>query len=177
MRSPVTAEPLAKEAPAPSTGLSEEEKGPAFEEWVADRFPKVSFERKHWRSDKITAAGRYAESNKDPDMEVDLVLGRTHYPFAVECKWRARMPDGEVQFAEPYQIENYRAYMQRTKRPVFIVLGVGGSPSAPSFLYCIPVQNAGNGTKSSMELLTHYRQSMSRKAGFYFDVMHGTLKY
>jgi len=177
LRNTAATEPVAQEAPAPTTGLTDEEKGLAFEQWVADRFPKESFELKHWRSDKMSANGRYAESNKDPDMEVDLVLGRKRYPFAVECKWRARMNDGVVKFAEPYQIRNYLDFMKRTESPVFVVLGVGGEPSAPSFLFIVPVQLAGNGTLSSMELLTHHKQKMSRKAGFFYDIVHHTLKY
>ncbi len=131
LRSPTAAEVAAMEAPAPTSGLSDEEKGYAFERWVADRFPKQSFDLKHWRSDKMTPNGRYAESNKDPDMEVDLVLGTKRYPFAVECKWRARMNDGTMKFAEPYQIENYKAYMKRTGRPVFVVGEVSATEDRP----------------------------------------------
>lgn len=156
--------------------LSAEEKGVAFEQWVADRFPKERFRIKHWRSDKMSPTGQYAESNKDPDLEVDLLLGRNSHPFAVECKWRARMNDGAVQFAEAYQIVNYRKFAERTKRPVFIVLGVGGEPSAPEFLFVVPLAQASTGKLSSTELLTNHRQSMGRQS-FFFDHEAGTLRY
>jgi hypothetical protein len=175
LRSPAASEPLAKEAPA-TAGLTEEEKGVAFEEWVADRFPKLSFELKHWRSDKRSAAGRYAESNKDPDLEVDLVLGSRRYPFAVECKWRARIVDGVVRLAEPYQVENYKAYYKRTSRPVFVVVGLGGAPSAPAELFIVPLERMAAGTIAGGDLLVRYKQSMSRK-GFFYDPVHAILKY
>lgn len=173
---PVPPMAAAAAAPATATPLTDEEKGLAFEQWVADRFPKRSFELRHWRSDKISGTGRYAESNRDPDLEVDLVLGSNRYPFAVECKWRARFNDGIMRLAEPYQVERYKAYAERTKRRVFIALGVGGTPSAPADLFIIPLPLVGNGTLSTTDLITTHRQSMSR-TGFFFDVVSGTLKY
>ena len=156
--------------------LSAEEKGVAFEQWVADRFPKERFRIKHWRSDKMSPTGQYAESNKDPDLELDLLLGRNSHPFAVECKWRADLDAGTMQIAKSYQVVNYRKFAERSKRPVFIVVGVGGEPSKPESLFVVPLQRAGNGTIGSLELLTNFKQTMSRQS-FFFDHEAGTLRY
>lgn len=166
------AEPVVVPPPAPT----DEQKGFEFESWVADRFPSRSFDLKDWRSDKRTANGRYAKSARDPDLVIDLVLGVNRFPFAVECKWRQHHNDGVVELAKPGKLDIYRSYAQAEKRPVFIVLGVDGLPSAPTYLYIVPLTDMSSATMSVAELKP-YMQRMSRKDGFFFDREKTVLKY
>ena len=78
-----TEEPEAPAAEAP-TPPTDEGKGLAFEQWVAERFPRDLFQLIHWHSDKRADNGRYAEGDRDPDMEVDLTIAKRTFAFAVE---------------------------------------------------------------------------------------------
>lgn len=167
-------EPAAVEV-AQTTSATPEEKGRAFEEWVVHRLPQGLFALKDWRGDKVSAQGRYAESNGKPDFEVDLKLGPKRYPFAVEGKWRQGFRDGTLSFSDPEQLTRYRDYARETGRPVFLAIGLGGTPDAPAELFIVPLTDARTGTMN-VSALKDYKQSMSRTA-FYFDVVHSTLKY
>jgi hypothetical protein len=150
------------------------EKGLAFEKWVADRFKRDVYKVKHWRSDKRSNDGVYADSNSDPDLLVDFIMGQIHQRLAVECKWRASFQSGTIELAKEHQIQNYRTYAAREKCKVFILLGVGGTPSAPADLYVIPVEQTRNGSVSYAEVLP-FKQRMSMST-FYYDTHTGVLK-
>jgi len=46
--------------------------------------------------------GRYAESNKDPDIVFRLNTKNGQHYFAVECKWRSNFYQGKVEIAMPW---------------------------------------------------------------------------
>jgi len=63
------------------------EKGRQFEEFTVSRFNPGYFAITEWRGDKVAADGRFAESNRYPDLEMELrvqnqrlmlVSGRPH---------------------------------------------------------------------------------------------------
>lgn len=117
-----------------------EKKGRDFEKYVVSRFPKKYYSIKEWRSDKCVN-GHYAESNTYPDLEMTLQLGKSEYPFAVECKWRHEFSDkGYIQWCEDSQLDRYRQYASDKALPVFIIIGVGGEPSSPEYVYCVPLK-------------------------------------
>lgn len=118
------------------------QKGDEFERYVVHLFPKNrNFVLHHWRSDKISN-GVYAASNQHPDLEIIYNDGSTESRkiFAVECKWRARFIDDKIEWASEQQINNYLNYQRETKIPVYVAIGVGGTPSSPSFLFFVPLQ-------------------------------------
>jgi len=162
--------------PTANAGRTESEvKGTDFEMWVADKFRSDLFEMRHWSGDKRTANGRSATSDQEPDMQWDLKLGNKRYPFAVECKWRTDFIQGRLDMAKTYQVKNYLRYAMDEDIPVFIVLGVGGKPSAPKDLYIVPIEKATEGVLSFAELQP-YRQPMKRLS-FYYDVFSKSLSY
>lgn len=112
-----------------------EEKGRAFEEYVVSHFNKKYFTLKEWRGDKYYE-GNYAESNRYPDMEYEFSLNDKIIPFAVECKWRSKFKNEQIQWATEEQADIYRKFEKEKDMPVFVVIGVGGSPSAPRASIC-----------------------------------------
>ncbi|MBK8615363.1 MAG: hypothetical protein IPN85_18320 [Flavobacteriales bacterium] len=94
--------------------------------------------------------------------------------LAVECKWRASFQSGTIELAKEHQVQNYRSYAGREQCKVFILLGVGGTPAAPSDLYVIPVEQTKNGTLSYAEVLP-FKQRMNLTT-FYYDTQVGLLK-
>ena len=138
-----------------------EQKGQDFENYVVHKFSKKYYTLKEWRSDKYSN-GRYAEANTYPDMELTLHLGKNDYTFAVECKWRSSFRDnGSLTWADEAQIARYRKFAYKQLMPVFVVLGVGGEPSYPAQVYCVPLQ-ALKYTEVRKDYLEKFKHDMSR---------------
>lgn len=110
--------------------------------------------REHWTValDKVLLRMYYAdmgiktlgdicpESNRHPDFVFDY-QGKG---FAVECKWREKLPhDLSRDILPEEKISIYQQFSVERNIPVFIVLGVGDEPSNPELLYNILGRNEG----------------------------------
>jgi hypothetical protein len=115
-------------------------KGLAFEKFVVSRFSKDFFDIIDWRGDK-SHQGFYPQSNCFPD----LVMHYTpkHIDFAVECKWRQNFYDHFDQKIQD-QIETYKKFSAERQLKVFLVIGIGGSPHAPTHLYIVPLREVSD---------------------------------
>lgn len=122
----------------------EKEAGKQFENYLITKFDREAFGILNWQSDKFYK-GRYAESNMHPDFLIEL---RSPYApktkFAVECKYRSAYFQGGIELAKDYQLKNYRNFEKENRTPVFIILGVGGSPMAPDEIFTIPLKEILN---------------------------------
>jgi hypothetical protein len=117
------------------------EKGLAFEKYVTTLFHKKDgFQLVDWRGDKFNK-GIYALSIQYPDLEYRFKAGSEQYHFAIECKWRSTFSKGAIQLGEDYQLENYKQFAREKRMPVYILLGVGGSPPGPAELFVIPLSD------------------------------------
>ena len=76
-----------------------------------------------------------------PDLQLELKLESEKYPFAVECKWRNDFWKGIIEWARDAQISSYQEFQVSKDMPVFIALGVGGTPSDPRDLFIIPLSH------------------------------------
>lgn len=111
-------------------------KGREFEDYVLGLFHlHDGFILKEWQGDK-TLGNICPENNRLPD----LVFDYQGKGFAVECKWRAKLPYNINRdlFATD-KLAIYQHYSTDRSIPVFIVLGLGGEPSNPEQLYNIPL--------------------------------------
>lgn len=153
-----------KESVADTTDA--ETKGLEFEKYVVSNFSKKYFTLNEWRGDKYID-GRYAESNTYPDLEYTLHLKSGDYKFAIECKWRSKTnTQGEVQWCNKAQLKRYNNFADNKDMPVFIVLGIGGKPSNPDEVYCIPLKELHSNTVRH-ESIEQYRHDTSKQ--FYYD--------
>jgi len=115
------------------------QKGTDFEKYVA----AIS----DWtRDNHDKSKGIYVESNTNPDLVIRYKP--TNEKFAVECKYRSgfyrsqKINGPVVKWAAPDQIKRYNAYSRSNRIPVFVVVGVGGSPNNPETMFCIPLNDA-----------------------------------
>jgi len=127
-------------AAATAATSHEEDTGRAFEQFILDKFPKDRFNLVEWRSDK-SSNGKVSESSRWPDLQLELNLQDAKHPFAVECKWRNDFWKGIIEWARDAQISTYQEFQLSRDMPVFIALGVGGSPSDPRDLFIIPLSH------------------------------------
>lgn len=133
-----------------------EKKGYEFEKYVVKKFDKTYFKILQWQSDKFHA-GHFPLNNLHPDMVFQYTDSRTTRKFAVECKWRAELFKGRVELARMDQLNNYKEFSNRERMPVFIVLGLGGTPTAPENVYVIPLDEIRSNCMNQKELDKYYR--------------------
>ena len=133
-----TAHPISTMKTPQTETLDEQHKGRTFEEFILDKFPKDRFKLVEWRSDKVFN-GRFPEASKWPDLQLELKLRSEKHPFAVECKWRNDFWKGIIEWARDAQISSYQEFQVSKEMPVFIALGIGGTPSDPRDLFIIPL--------------------------------------
>ena len=149
------------------------EKGVAFEEYIVSRFSKKYFSLKEWRGDK-SSNGVYAQSNTYPDMEYTFKLHGETYNFAVECKWRAKYnKENKVEWSYEEQLARYRQFAKDKNIPVFIVIGIGGTPSDPANVFVVPLASIKN-VELSKSWLENYRHDLSKN--MFFDIPTQSLR-
>ena len=105
-----------------------------------------------WQGDK-SLGSLYPENNSNPD----FVFRYGQQQFAIECKWREslRGEKSKNPFTEK-NIENYNHFSKERKMPVTIVLGIGGEPCNPEWLYIIPLENIAE-VSSTYALITKFQ--------------------
>ncbi len=116
------------------------EKGEQFEKFVVKKFDKRYFNLKEWRGDK-EINGISAETNQYPDLEFEFHLKRIKKIFAVECKWRQNFYKNGIQWSKTEQVARYNTYATEKKIPVFVVIGVGGTPDNPAEIFVVPLKS------------------------------------
>jgi hypothetical protein len=142
-----------------------EEKGREFEYFVLDRFNQRFFTLLEWQGDK-SHNGRYALSNMNPDMVFRFKSSMHCIHFAVECKWRKDTTNGLIEWARDYQLDNYKNFANQRRMPVFIILGIGGSPANPESVFIMPINEIYSNILSEEQLGKYYR---FRKSNFYLQ--------
>lgn len=127
--------------------IQNKQKGDAFEEFMVRTLANTDSELLHWRGDKICFDDDdnilSPTATTWPDLEWRCKHSGKH--FAVECKWRRswQRKDPKVQIAkDPRKMSDYLSFGTERGIPVFIALGIGGSPDNPRELYLIKLTEA-----------------------------------
>ena len=112
-------------------------KGTRFEQYVSSLFPEPVFVIQDRTRDVSKFLNRHVESDTHPDFV--FRNQKTGKSFAVECKWRGRWAKGNSGelgiWWNKDQGARYSAYEKTSDIPVFVALGIGGSPEKPTEVY------------------------------------------
>ena len=112
-------------------------KGDEFERFVRiNLFPPINYALLHKNHDYFTSQDFYIESSKEPDFKFKSVRSETE--FFVEAKYRSRFYSGKLEWCKTYQLRRYQVINKIA--PIFIVIGVGGHPTAPGQVFLIPMK-------------------------------------
>lgn len=142
--------------------------GHAFERHVIGLFGGKDFKVLRWMQDGLRPR---EEIDVSPDLVVEHVP--TGVVLGIECKFRSGLFEGNIAWAKEYQPAKYQRYAERTGHRVFIVIGVGGAPGDPDYMYCLPLWQARFNFLDP-SVLKRYRRSPRRK--FTYDRASGELK-
>ena len=141
--------PVAKQIQATAKYRSSAHKGRMFERFVFEMIfqgaGKDNFELIRKTSDFFNRELQVGDkTNKDPDF---LILHKkSKKQFAVECKYRTFREYDEIskkpfiEWCAEYQLKNYQEFQKSRRIPVFVVIGIGGTPDKPFDVYCIPLR-------------------------------------
>jgi hypothetical protein len=113
------------------------EKGAKFEKFIEDKFfPKEHYNLVEKTHSYETNNERYVESSMNPDYQFrDIKEKKT---FWVEAKFKSHFTKGKVEWcASINQLSRYRKSSK--KMPLFLILGMGGSPDNPKYVSLIPL--------------------------------------
>ncbi len=159
---------LAESTEKSETAIIDQSKksGDDFEKFVVKKFDTNFFKVKEWAGDKYVD-GVYAETTLQPDLIMEIKVGRKTAELAVECKWRRTLSNGGVTFATNEQLKRYKAFGKERDIPVFVALGLGGEGDNPDELFILPL-NEMNDNFISHGALKKYFKNMDKD--FYFDI-------
>lgn len=142
--------------------------GYRFERHVIGLFGK-KFRVVRWARD-----GTWTKEDVDfyPDLEIEHLPTGT--VFGVEAKFRSTLFEGNISWAKEYQMGKYERYADRSGHRLFIVIGIGGRPESPEYMYCLPLWQARKANILNPTLLKRYRRNPRRV--FDYDAGSGELK-
>ena len=162
------------------------EKGNLFEIYVIQKFNLDFFDLERWNADNYveTSDGKkiYPKNSHYPDLELNFNYHKENIKqtISVECKWRNDFFKDGVVWCETYQLNNYKKFQKDRQIPVFLAIGIGGSPDNPDSFYIIPLMNISNRVSLELEnnegakvqfmhkdFLRKFQKSTSDK--FFFD--------
>lgn len=116
-------------------------KGDDFENFVAKQFNNNSdYTVISWTGDKMRKYNVYVESDSGPDLKIRHEP--TQEEFYIECKYRSTLHKGKYKWTNDEQRKRYLDFDSNNKEPFYIALGLGGSPSKPDKVFCVPLREA-----------------------------------
>jgi len=112
--------------------------GQKFENYV-DRllFPHSRYDCLE-KSHEFIYRGRYIYSNLNPDFK--FRDRETGYVFWVECKYRSCIDGDKLEWCNYDQLVRYNNIAKQC--PVYVLIGNGGVPSNPDYLFLLPIEEA-----------------------------------
>lgn len=125
------------------------EKGKAFEQYVVGLFnlKRDFFTIVDWtRDNSDKREGIYVETDTHPDLVIRYKP--TKELFAVECKYRTnlvrseKIDDWVINWSRADQIKRYQDFSMKKKIPVFVIIGLAGTPDDPEFSFSFPLGQA-----------------------------------
>jgi hypothetical protein len=143
------------------------EAGYAFERHVIGLLSR-DFRVIGWMGDGARERG---EIDFSPDLVVEHVPSGT--VIGIECKFRSTLFGGNISWAKEYQPAKYRRFAAQTGHKTFVVIGVGGTPERPDYMYCLPLWQAQH-NRLKPDDLKRYRRDPRRK--LVYDRASGELR-
>ena len=122
--------------------------GLKFERYVLAHFDlkpyksrkKTDFKIVSWTGDYGKNEGYAIETDSEPDLIIRHLDSESK--FAVECKYRSHLNNGQIDVGHKSNLVNYEKYASNNPDiPTYIVFGLEGQPDNPSRMFCVPVSH------------------------------------
>lgn len=131
----------------------------SFEKYIVKKFNKEQFNCFYWRGDAHTDE-LLPMMNAYPNMEFDFSDELGTVSIALICRWNGQFANNEIEWSTHDLINRYKEYERETKRTVFVIFGIGGTPEAPEELFMAPLSKIPrHAEKISREFLILYKKA------------------
>ena len=127
--------------------------GDLFEEFAMNYFSEIFFELIDFTPRREDLHGRYCERSKYPDFRFREKMGARE--FWVECKYRRDFTDGNwiYLYEDPQKLKNLKEFREKTGNKVIFIIGVGGDPNDPQYVYLVDLDSINNNRLGLMGFL------------------------
>jgi len=144
-----------------------------FEDFVDSLFKSEKFKTKALKREIAQSQHISSSHQSYPDFLVRYSDGSKSTMFAVKCKWNPKLIQTHS-WKSPAKIQKLLLFEQETKTPLFVVLGFGGSPSAPEFVYLARLEKLKE-CMVKLSYLFNFKRQVTDKE-FDFDLERMILK-
>jgi len=133
-------------------------------------FVKNKFSSKYFTVTKLDANNNFANS----DVKVTYNLKGKQGNFYLKSLWFKNYRDNKIQIADEIKTQSIKKYQQTAEEPVFIIIGIGGSPNSPKFIFAVPAEII---VDNEIEISTIDKYKKEKvEANFYYDFENKILK-
>lgn len=112
--------------------------------------------------------------NMNADLVVNYKINEDTGKFYVKTKWIKQYFNNTLELANKNELALYKKYDNSNDAPCFVILGVGGKPSAPKLFFAIPVDKIQQAAMKINALNSWKKDDIERN--FFYDVDKKTLK-
>lgn len=114
-------------------------KGETFEQYIENKiFTPDNYKIVEKTHNYITNKKNYVEASTKPDFKFRDKINKEE--FYIEAKFRKKDFKGKYEWCTIQQLKRYQEHHK--EKPVFILLGIGGTPLYPEELFLIPLKDA-----------------------------------
>ncbi|AGN27110.1 hypothetical protein [Candidatus Methanomassiliicoccus intestinalis] len=148
-------------------------KGTDFENYALSLFPEDAFSMVQRAISFDPLTGRRMEGCLNPDFK--LRDKNTGAIFWVECKYRSHTnPDKSLTWCTYEKMMKYKDIREKTNLNVYIIIGLGGSPSDPAELFCF---NLDDMKYSKMYQSVYMKYNIDKKAFYSLDNLNKRINH
>ena len=141
-----------------------------FENFVTDLFKSDQFKTKALKREIAQNPSVISSNQSYPDLLVRFTEEGKSTMFAVKCKWNPKLLQNQS-WKSPSKIQKLLFFEQETKIPMFVVLGYGGTPVNPEFVYVASLEKLKQCNVKLSYLLNFKRDVADMEFVFYSDRM------
>ncbi|RYG42155.1 MAG: hypothetical protein EOO01_23640 [Chitinophagaceae bacterium] len=160
---PILSNLLRKRKPEPATTIH----GHEFENHMISLFNRKHFKLLAWRSVLKSSAEVYDNTQSYPDLEFQFADTRK-YRFSLKCVWHEDFRDDKVSWSDPDIIRRYLQYQELHAVPMYVAIGIGGTPPNPEKLFVTLLDKLSLQSEINRAELSRYQRKPEHK--FRYDV-------
>lgn len=111
-----------------------------FETWVLTQFDSRIFVPETWN--RSGSLENLATGSGIPDLFFKFQTESRKDSFHVECVFRTSLSDGYYSWGSDEKVRQLKEFANSSPDPVFLVIGLGGSPKAPNTVWVLELTSS-----------------------------------
>ena len=135
----------------------------SFENFIIDKF---DFSRKEYKL--------LERNDEEEKSQTNLLIGISgikiyQLSLGIECEWRKEISSKGFFWARESEMQHIIRYAESKNAKIYLILGVGGTPTAPKSLYIVPIKYHADRTISAKYLTEFEVKPFNTNGSFHYD--------